>query len=99
MVGRDNWTPLSRLSPKRSQNLASPQKKPTASDRPSSLLRGSFSTARDHLARCERVNIILRHHRFCIKFVYANFIPGNQYLLAKVTTTGSLLADWDQHSS
>ncbi|GBM26823.1 hypothetical protein AVEN_32075-1 [Araneus ventricosus] len=34
--------PLSRLSTKRSQSLTSPQKKPTASDRPSPLLRGNF---------------------------------------------------------
>ncbi|GBO26813.1 Fatty-acid amide hydrolase 2, partial [Araneus ventricosus] len=34
--------PITRLSPKRSQNLTSPQKKPTASDRPSSLLREFF---------------------------------------------------------
>ncbi|GBO35268.1 hypothetical protein AVEN_247508-1 [Araneus ventricosus] len=33
---------LPRLSPKQSQNLTSPQKKPTASDRPSSLLKGNF---------------------------------------------------------
>ncbi|GBM53399.1 hypothetical protein AVEN_103787-1 [Araneus ventricosus] len=41
-VGKGNWIPLPRLSPKRSQNLTSPQKKPTASERPSLLLRGSF---------------------------------------------------------
>ncbi|GBN18484.1 hypothetical protein AVEN_181819-1 [Araneus ventricosus] len=34
--------PLPRLSPKPSQNLNYPQKKLTASDRPSSLLRGNF---------------------------------------------------------
>ncbi|GBN35586.1 hypothetical protein AVEN_183899-1 [Araneus ventricosus] len=36
------WIPLPQLSPKRSQNLISPQKKPTASDGPSSLLKGKF---------------------------------------------------------
>ncbi|GBL87733.1 hypothetical protein AVEN_81344-1 [Araneus ventricosus] len=41
--GTQGWlAPLPRLYPKRSQNLISPQKKPTASDRPSSLLRGNF---------------------------------------------------------
>ncbi|GBO08299.1 hypothetical protein AVEN_171613-1 [Araneus ventricosus] len=38
--------PLPRLSPKRSQNLTSPQKKPNASDPPSSLLRGNFKATR-----------------------------------------------------
>ncbi|GBN44649.1 hypothetical protein AVEN_204992-1, partial [Araneus ventricosus] len=39
---QEQLDPLPRLSPKRSQNLTSPQKKPTASDRLSSLLRGHF---------------------------------------------------------
>ncbi|GBM13730.1 hypothetical protein AVEN_89997-1 [Araneus ventricosus] len=52
-----NWTPLPCLSPKRSQNLASPQKKSTTSDRPSSLLRGKFKTARNRLFWCERVKV------------------------------------------
>ncbi|GBO25029.1 hypothetical protein AVEN_161915-1 [Araneus ventricosus] len=34
--------PLQRISPKRSQYLTSPQMKPTASDRPSPLLKGNF---------------------------------------------------------
>ncbi|GBN85205.1 hypothetical protein AVEN_167983-1 [Araneus ventricosus] len=55
MVRKDNWTPLPRLALKRSQNLTSPQKTPTASDRLSSLLKGNFLTARDRLARYERV--------------------------------------------
>ncbi|GBM35713.1 hypothetical protein AVEN_58398-1 [Araneus ventricosus] len=42
VVGKDNWTPLPRSTPKQSQNLTSPQKKAIASDRPPSLLRGNF---------------------------------------------------------
>ncbi|GBN72327.1 hypothetical protein AVEN_207289-1 [Araneus ventricosus] len=41
VVGKDNWEPLPSLSNKRSQDLTSPQKKPTALDRPSSVLRGN----------------------------------------------------------
>ncbi|GBN34839.1 hypothetical protein AVEN_258238-1 [Araneus ventricosus] len=46
---------LPSLSSKRSQNLTSTQKKPTASDRPSSLLKGHLYTDRDCLGRCQRV--------------------------------------------
>ncbi|GBN90878.1 hypothetical protein AVEN_237456-1, partial [Araneus ventricosus] len=41
VVCKDNWIPPTALSPKRSQSLTSPEKKATASDRPSSLLRGN----------------------------------------------------------
>ncbi|GBN83204.1 hypothetical protein AVEN_96447-1, partial [Araneus ventricosus] len=41
-VCKDNWTLLLRLSPKPSQNLNSLQNKPTASNRPSSVLEGNF---------------------------------------------------------
>ncbi|GBM30656.1 hypothetical protein AVEN_44515-1, partial [Araneus ventricosus] len=69
--------PLPRLSPKRSQNLPSKE---------ASRLRPAFVAVKrtflDRFARCEKVNIILRHHWFYKKFGYVNFIPGNQYLLA-----------------
>ncbi|GBM43778.1 hypothetical protein AVEN_109630-1 [Araneus ventricosus] len=52
--------PLLRLSPKRSQNITFPQKKPSASDRPSPLLRGNLETARDRRARADPIN---RDHR------------------------------------
>ncbi|GBM91642.1 hypothetical protein AVEN_84492-1, partial [Araneus ventricosus] len=40
--GQGKLDPLLHLSPKRSQNVTFPQKKPTASDWPSVLLRGNF---------------------------------------------------------
>ncbi|GBO09236.1 hypothetical protein AVEN_130688-1 [Araneus ventricosus] len=63
----------SNLSPKRFQNLTSPQKNPTTSDRSSSLWRGRFYTVRDRLAWCERVKykgerlvVLLERHCFLI---------------------------------
>ncbi|GBM92807.1 hypothetical protein AVEN_182698-1 [Araneus ventricosus] len=56
-VCKDNWTSLPRLSPKRPQNLTSPEKKPTVSDRPSSMLKKNFQAARDRLARSQRVKL------------------------------------------
>ncbi|GBO17348.1 hypothetical protein AVEN_132735-1 [Araneus ventricosus] len=40
--GQGSLDPLPRLSPNRSQNITSTQKKPTVSDRPSSFLRENF---------------------------------------------------------
>ncbi|GBM93971.1 hypothetical protein AVEN_22639-1 [Araneus ventricosus] len=52
---------LLRLSPKRSQNLTSPQKKPSASDWSSLLLRESFRPPGDHFALCERIKVVTDH--------------------------------------
>ncbi|GBL63012.1 hypothetical protein AVEN_205759-1 [Araneus ventricosus] len=53
-MGKDNWTPYHHYL--RSDFRISPQKKPTAPDRLSSMLRRNFETASDSLARYERVN-------------------------------------------
>ncbi|GBO23775.1 hypothetical protein AVEN_169346-1 [Araneus ventricosus] len=50
--------PILHSYPKRSQNLTSPQNKPTASDRPSSLLRGNFQTA-SLVKSCKKEDLIL----------------------------------------